>query len=129
MPSGGSFAAPMTAPRAAPQAAPKRSRGNDGNGVFGFLNKILPVAAALIPGGSKFQGIAQSGLNIGEELIHGGGLKGINPMQAAATLAPVVNVSVGGSDASAEEIARVVTTQLEQVLADAEADQRASLND
>jgi len=129
MPSGGSFAAPMTAPRAAPQAAPKRSRGNDGNGVFGFLNKILPVAAALIPGGSKFQGIAQSGLNIGEELIHGGGLGGINPMQAAATLAPVVNVSVGGSDASAEEIARVVTTQLEQVLADAEADQRASLND
>ena len=125
MPGGGSFAAPI----AAPQAAPKQSRGDDGNGVFGFLNKILPVAAALIPGGSKFGGIAQAGLNIGEELIHGGGLNGINPMKAAATLAPVVNVSVGGSDASAEEIARVVTTQLEQVLADAEADQRASLND
>lgn len=125
LPGGGSFSSPS----AAPKAAPKKSRGDDGNGVFGFLNKLLPVATALIPGAGAFGGMAKAGLNIGEELIHGGGLNGINPMQAAATLAPVVNVSVNNSDATAEDIARVVTTQLEQVLADAEADQRASLND
>lgn len=126
LPGGGTFAAP-TAP-AAP-AKPARTRGDDGNGFFGFLHKVLPIAGALIPGAGALTGIAKGALNVGEELIHGGGLNGINPMQAAATLAPVVNVTVNNSDATAEDIARVATMQLEQLLSDAEADQRARLND
>jgi hypothetical protein len=49
--------------------------------------------------------------------------------QAGATLAPVVNVSVANANASPEEIATVVTTALQEMLSDAESDQRAGLND
>lgn len=49
--------------------------------------------------------------------------------RAAATLAPVVNVSVANANASPEEIATVVTTALQEMLSDAESDQRAGLND
>ncbi len=48
---------------------------------------------------------------------------------APATLAPVVNVSVANANASPEEIATVVTTALQDMLSDAESDQRAGLND
>ena len=122
MPGGGSFAAP-----AAP-AAPTRTRGDDGNGVFGFLHKLLPIAGALIPGASQFTGMARGGLNLGEEMIHGDGLKNLRPMAAAASIAPVINITAQ-TDASPEDIARVVVEQVQGLMDDSEAGQRAGLND
>ena len=128
MPGGGSFGSFGAPASAAPKAAPKRSRGNDGNGVFGFLHKLLPIAGALIPGASAFTGLARGGLNLGEELIHGDGIKNLNPMSAAAAIAPVINITTQ-TDARPEDIARVVVEQVQGLMDESEAGQRAGLND
>ena len=88
----------------------------------------MPIAGALIPGAGAFTGLARGGLNLGEELIHGDGIKNLNPMSAAAAIAPVINITTQ-TDARPEDIARVVVEQVQGLMDESEAGQRAGLND
>lgn len=90
------------------------------------LRTILPLIGSIIPQARPFTSAASGLLDqmpapAAAAAAPGGG--------NTATMAPVININVAGTNASADEIAAAVSSGIEEALLEAEAGYRALLND